>query len=622
MERSEPALVPEWLKGSNGGITGGGSSLHHFASSLQPDDLHTQLSTRNRLSVCSSDHDTSRSSGFSDRISSSHFRRSSSSNGSIRDKDSTSYTRSYSSFGRTHRDRDWEKDLEKEFLLSGDHREFSDSLTLLTNRMEKDNLRRSRSMVSGKQGEVWPRKSGNDTNNGPLVGMSSSSILTPIHKSNFERDFPSLGAEEKPAVPEVGRVSSPGLTAASQSLPMSSSTVIGGDGWTSALAEVPVIIGGSSILSPVPQAVPASSTNVPPSTSTGLNMAETLAQAPSRARTAPQLSVETQRLEELAIKQSRQLIPVTHSMPKTSASSSEKPKPKVSRAGELSTVAKVGQQVSLLVNHTHRGTTRSDALKLSQSSSSKLLVLKGREKNGVSPAAVAKEAPSSANASRLSLGVVPPGTFAPPLKSPNGAQAKKQSSVSDRRPLSQAQNRNDFFNSLRKKVSSANYKHSSASSDSSSLGSPSLSEKSEFQMPDSSSVPEGKDPAVVTSGSEVDWVPSENGDHVAGNGDTCEESEAFPAGDIEKNLGSDVVCPDEEETAFLKSLGWEENGGEEEALTEEEIKAFYEEYMKLRPSAKLCRGLQQLNNVLHESHGDRLGGTSFVLSSSDSEAEF
>ncbi|KAG9450390.1 hypothetical protein H6P81_010355 [Aristolochia fimbriata] len=625
MERSEPALVPEWLKGSNGGITGSGSSLHHFASSLQSDDIHSQLSTRNRLSVTSSDHDTTRSSGFSDRISSSHFRRSSSSNGSaMRDKDSTSYTRSYSSFGRTHRDRDWEKDLEKEFLLLGDHRDFSDSLTLLNNRMEKDTLRRSRSMISGKQGDMWPRKAGNDTNNGPLVGTSSSSVLTPIHKSTFERDFPSLGAEEKAAVSEIGRVSSPGLTAASQSLPLSSSTVIGGDGWTSALVEVPAIIGGSSILSPVPQSVPANSANIPPTISTGLNMAETLAQAPSRARTAPQLSVETQRLEELALKQSRQLIPVTPSMPKTSVNASEKPKPKVPRAGELATATKVAQQSFQLVNHSPRGTARSDIIKHSQSSSSKLLVLKSREKNGVSPAAVAKEAPISGNAARPSLGVVPPATFTPPLKSPNGPQLKKQSSsVSDRRPLSQAQNRNDFFNSLRKKVSSANPNHSSASSDSSTLVSSSLSEKSELQMPgSSSSLPVGKDATVVSLGSELDWVPTENGAHVAGNGDTCDVSETCPAVHTEKNLGSDeVVFPDEEEAAFLKSLGWEENGGEEEALTEEEIKAFYEEYMKLRPAAKLSKGLQQLNNVTIESPVGALDGTSTVLTSSDSEAE-
>lgn len=31
------------------------------------------------------------------------------------------------------------------------------------------------------------------------------------------------------------------------------------------------------------------------------------------------------------------------------------------------------------------------------------------------------------------------------------------------------------------------------------------------------------------------------------------------------------VYPDEEEAAFLRSLRWEENGGEDEGLTEEEL---------------------------------------------------
>jgi hypothetical protein len=34
---------------------------------------------------------------------------------------------------------------------------------------------------------------------------------------------------------------------------------------------------------------------------------------------------------------------------------------------------------------------------------------------------------------------------------------------------------------------------------------------------------------------------------------------------------------DEEEVAFLRSLGWEEDSGEDEGLTEEEINAFYQE---------------------------------------------
>ena len=78
-----------------------------------------------------------------------------------------------------------------------------------------------------------------------------------------------------------------------------------------------------------------------PNTTAGLNMAEALAQAPSRARITPQLPVNTQRLEELAITQPRQLIPVTHSMPKPSVlNSSDKSKPKtVVRTGDVTPIA-------------------------------------------------------------------------------------------------------------------------------------------------------------------------------------------------------------------------------------------------------------------------------------------
>ncbi|KAF8377004.1 hypothetical protein HHK36_030376 [Tetracentron sinense] len=333
MERSEPTLVPEWLKGT-GSVTGGGSTTHHFASSsLHSDDHAVTLPTRNRSSVSTSDYDTP-CSVLLDRTSSSYIRRSSSSNGSMmHDKDPSAYSRSYSASTRCHRDRDWEKDPldygEKERSVLGDYRDrhYSDpSENVLTTRIEKDKSRHSQSKQSGKRGEVWPRRAAADLNivnnsnhnNGGRL-LVGGSIVSGIQKAVFERDFPSLGAEERQGAPDIGRVPSPGLTTAVQSLPIGSSTVIGGDGWTSALAEMPVIIGSSSTgLSSVQQTALASSTPGAPSTMTGLNMAETLAQAPSRTRTTPQQSVDTQRLEELAIKQSRQLIPVTPSMPKPS----------------------------------------------------------------------------------------------------------------------------------------------------------------------------------------------------------------------------------------------------------------------------------------------------------------
>ncbi|KAK4405063.1 hypothetical protein Sango_0512800 [Sesamum angolense] len=136
-------------------------------------------------------------------------------------------------------------------------------------------------MISGKRGDTWHKKvgtdlniaSGNNTNGLPSKG----SPIGGVNKTTFERDFPSLGAEQRAVIPEVGRVPSPGVSSALQSLPI---------------------------------AAPSSSTSVALGSTTSLNMAEAVAQGPTRAQTTPQ------RLEELTIKQSRQLIPVTPSMPK------------------------------------------------------------------------------------------------------------------------------------------------------------------------------------------------------------------------------------------------------------------------------------------------------------------
>ncbi|KAJ4965306.1 hypothetical protein NE237_017155 [Protea cynaroides] len=650
MEKSEPTLVPEWLK-SSGSLTGSGSTAHHLSSSSPHSDEHTvTLHSRNRSSVSSVEYDSSRP-NILDRSSSNYFRRSSSSNGSIHDKDTSSYSRSYSSFARSHRDRDWEKDLpdfhDKDRSVLGDYkdRDYFDPLAnILTSRIDKDALRRSPS-ISGKRSEGWPRRVAADGNNGNNNSnnhsnsnglLGGATIVSSIHKAAFERDFPSLGAEEKQAGPDIGRVSSPGLSTAVQSLPIGTSAVIGGDGWTSALAEVPVIIGSNSMgLSLVQQSVPATSSSVVSSTSTGLNMAETLAQAPSRARTAPQVSVETQRLEELAIKQSRQLIPMMPSMPKASVlSPSEKPKPKTStaRTVESSVGTKIGQQQvpsSNLINHSLRGgAVRSDVPKTTHGG--KLLVLKApREKNGVS--LTAKDGLSPTNANRVvnnPFAVAPSAAFASPLRSPSnpklGATERKTSALSvihgptvEKRPTtSQAQSRNDFFNLMRKKTST---NLSSVVPDSSSSVSSSILEKSCDLVTETATTPvspQGSD-GPSSDPSALEWS-SENGGDVTNNGGASEESNRT-SNNGDKHSGPDeVVYPDEEEAAFLRSLGWEENAGEEEGLTEEEINAFYKEYMKLRPSSKLCRGMQQPRL---ESHVGSLEGASSGLSSSDSESE-
>lgn len=242
--------------------------------------------TRNRTYKSISDFDTPRS-AFLDRSSSSNSRRSST-NGSAK--------HAYSSFNRSHREKDREKDKDRSSF--GDHwdRDSSDPLGTIFIRGEKDTLRRSQSMVSRKQGELLPRRISNDvktssntnhTNgNGVLSGVG---IGSSIQKAVFEKDFPSLGTEERQGVPDIGRVSSPGFTTAVQSLPVGSSALIGGEGWTSALVEVPVMGSSSTGSFSAQQTVTSTSGSGAASTMAGLNMAEALAQAPSRARAAPQV---------------------------------------------------------------------------------------------------------------------------------------------------------------------------------------------------------------------------------------------------------------------------------------------------------------------------------------------
>ncbi|KAJ6335614.1 hypothetical protein OIU78_012270 [Salix suchowensis] len=94
----------------------------------------------------------------------------------------------------------------------------------------------------------------------------------------------------------------------------------------------------------------------------------------------------------------------------------------------------------------------------------------------------------------------------------------------------------------------------------------------------------------------------QNGAELTSNGGTLEEVQRFS----------------EEEVSFLRSLGWEENSGEDEGLTEEEINAFLQEYIAKKPSLKVCRGMLQ---KLNECHAATLGEASFAPSSSDSGSD-
>ncbi|XP_022725628.1 uncharacterized protein LOC111282018 [Durio zibethinus] len=620
MERSEPSLIPGWLK-SGGSIAGSGNSNHLLTSSSHSDN-HSASRHGNKLSV-GSDHDISRTPVL-DRTTSAYFRRSSSSN-------SSTHSRSYSNFAKGHRERDWKKDIngyhDREKAVLSDHRNrnCSNSLdSLLPSMFEKDILRHSQSMITGKCSDTWPRKATNDSSaNNKSNHSNGNGLLSELspdigNKSAFERDFPVLGAEERQVGSEIGRVSSPGLGTAVQSLPVGTSAVTGSDGWTSALADMPLGFGSSGTgVAVASQNVSAGSASITPTTMIGLNMAETLAQGPSRARTPPLLNVGTQRLEELAIKQSRQLIPlVTTSTPKTLVvSPSEKPKPK----------AGLQLQPSLSLNYTRGGTSRSDSLKVS--TESRLQILKpSRESTGFS--LTKKDNLSPTNGSKLvnsPLSVTSSAAASAPFmssgNSPRFATADRNQTLfqmtTEKRPTAQAQSRNDFFKLLKKKSTT---KFASSIPDSGPAVSASVSDKSdELGTEDSGTSVTPKDGGVPPSEISIADLPTDNRSEITHNGDAYAGSQHCSS-NRDRHSNPDVfLYPDEKEAAFLRSLGWEENAGDDEGLTEEEISTFFEEYMKLKPSAELSQRMQSIG--LLYSHNGTHGGASSGLSLMDSNGE-
>ncbi|XP_076882682.1 uncharacterized protein LOC143531223 [Bidens hawaiensis] len=504
MDKTEPTFVPEWLK-NNG--TSAATSSHQ--SLLQSDDQSVPIRRKSLVNV--DDNDSKRATSTT---TSSYFRRTSSSNGRLR---------SYGSFGR----RDWDKNKEK---YENKYRDFDPLGSILPSRFEKDGLRRSQSNLSAKRGESWNKKVVGERN----IGNSNNN-----GKVSFEKDFPSLGSDEKQGDCEIGRVPSPGLSSAIQSLPVGSLGGIGGaDGWTSALAEVPVMVG------PNGQGSVSATMSVGP---TGRNMAEALAQGPPRAQTAPQLSVGSQRLEELAVKQSRQLIPMTQSMSKASAMNSDKPKLKMGPS-QL--------QSSHIMNHspsTRPVFVNADVTKSSSPSSTvgKLHVLKpSRERNGTT---ITKESVSPTTGTKL----------------PESPSVDRKPLI-EKRPSPQAKSRNDFFNLMRKKAMANNTLSSSAVS---------------------------VDPPELTDDKTSKGGVHLNEDKVdlGSDGDVCVVNvNSNNNNNVKDDLRSDVLDPEEEEARFLRSMGWEETT-EEECLTEEEINSFYRDlskYVNLKRASSYFKGTQ------------------------------
>ncbi|XP_078433056.1 uncharacterized protein LOC144704488 isoform X3 [Wolffia australiana] len=447
-KKFEAAFAPEWLKNSVA-ISG--------VLSQTLDDHGAAPTPRNKALGSVLDHENTRYSQFIDRSSISNRR-------SFNDKEVLSQHRSSSSFKR---------DREK---ITG-FQEFSNLESSVNG--EKELLRRSQSMITSRISSAWNKKIGSDVFHGIPSGNSSG----PMAKTTFEREFPHLGTEERQWPPDIVRVSSPGVSNVARSAVFYSSVAVGGDGWTSALAEMPVTT---------------------PSTGSGLNMAEALVQVPVRALASPK------------------------GVPSSQVNFAYKVKSNGSRTADQS--GKVGQKtLSDTGALSYRGPNKPDSPKTPQIGNFQVL---SRERNTVSP-------PNARNDPSLTC-MIRPLTSTPVAASVNSSLKSPQPTQPNGKPVAQ-QNRNDFFNSLRKKTSEG----STASS----------SDKSKNAL---TTLGKGEEP-IINSG--------------------CSPTQE------NKSMVFDPAA----EERLLHLLGWKEDAGdEEECLTAAEIDAFISEYEKRRPSSESC----------------------------------
>ncbi|KAJ1399159.1 hypothetical protein SESBI_30534 [Sesbania bispinosa] len=535
MEGSEHSLVPQWLKSSE--------SVSRVAS------LNSQLT----------------SSQCSDHINYSGHQWSSSSKGS-------GLSKSYSSSGRSWHGRGWEKDIDncfyKDKLFLGecnhDHSDYVNNI--LSNKFEKDPLQRSQSMNSGRWRETWSPRTSDDVSNPQRNHRKANGMVTGvagiIHKTVLNKEFPLLGAENKHGYSELGSVLSSSSSTSAHSLLTDTSAVVVSNGPTSASPEIPMTVGNSSMAVMMHQHnVSASTSSIAPGTM-GLSMAEALAQGPPPSHTPPQLSASTQKLEELALKQSRLLIPMTPSTPRSLvASSLEKSKAKT---GKLQYPFSYSRSPTHSLHSAH---PNSDIHKIISGNSHNVSV--SRELNGVSSAAKDNLSPNRSRVVLSPVGTTASTSISIPSRSSSNSTPSTWITM-EKRPTFQTQSRSDFLKNLSRKSSSKNPCSDVFPTGTSEAGTrtvPScLALKSRDSLPvDSSVVNSLTYSSIVTQNSNVSNEPLK-----------------ISSNEEPQYSTNPVLYSDEEEIAFLRSLGWEENAGDDEGLTEEEIQDFYEKYMKLQ----------------------------------------
>ncbi|MBA0793280.1 hypothetical protein Gohar_017697 [Gossypium harknessii] len=213
-----------------------------------------------------------------------------------------------------------------------------------------------------------------------------------------------------------------------------------------------------------------------------------------------------------------------------------------------------GQQQYSLTHHgnqsPHSDHVKSDMPK----TSGKLLVLKPGWENGVS-------SPTHKD-------------VASPTTNMNSRGTTSQHAVAPVTSASSINSKNQKLSAGERKASTLNPVAGAAGlADSDPHNSSSTTEKSEVSK------------EVVTASAPA--CANENHTAATSNGGTRHDAKRFSDDGENYMTSTSMVYPDEEEAAFLRCLGWEENSGEDEGLTKEEINAFYQERCILYNRCKL-----------------------------------
>eukprot|EP00249_Psilotum_nudum_P021869 c28287_g1_i2 orf=1434-3581(+) len=710
MDRGEPALVPEWLKGVN--VGGGGGTSQISQATLYKGDNGGTLSSRHRVlqqaavgGVVQGELDIPHFSAALDRTSFTSLRRGLSSNdGSLTDRSLRETESSLQARVERNGDLDGEVDCDSHarnrgvLLGEGAERQREQerleiglskwSIAGVANNYESD-CYLSRSQSSGSSIKVHDSGLKKVYEMGNPVATASFAVngglAGNMQKAAFERNFPSLGSDEKQSSvissiglvpggsprplwqvscrPDVTQSLSPGSRLdVNRTLSLGLTTGLGknsvvADGCSEVTVDPVknVSLQNNSLLFNTPSLgmmnqMPTTASAPSLVSGNAMNMAEALALNSPRARTPTQLYVENQKWEELALKQSRQLIPVTPSLPKT-MSLADKARPKLSSVSKLSQPTKAS---TLLSPHRALATEKYDSPKPAQG---KLLVLKLNKEASVSNTvkadstnpvqAISPVDNSGANGfgarrqkQLLDNRVLLPSTASCSISGDGPAQLRPRDgaiAIEERRPSAQAQNRSDFFNALRKKAA----ENGAVSFSFEKPCTRALkNEPVNLKAAGISEVTNSPEPAhfsqLAENETEVNSVQifEDNVCGLHGNGDSKENSrsgngylffEEVQVLDKEPAFiefsntcgGSSIMWgSEEEEAAFLRSLGWKEDAEGAEALTEEEINAFHQ----MRAKSSLNRGNDRSSDIGTQQCIGSLGSCSSGFSS-DSESD-